>query len=1537
MKKFFLFLVVLLISVNVFCQTQQFFWDESEAITVVNSQFPKVVCNDNQAILFFEEIDEKSNEIWICSQEKIPDSYRWSETKRLAGPFKFWGNVPDIYYACINDDGTVLFSVLSDDNEVSVYTKKSSDFDFKNYKIRYPKNEIVGPRVFSLSNGGFVLFVTENVRTTIKNSENESYEKFSTQILSSTSTDGYSWTEFSEVKAFSNLVNPSLPYLLSFNGESIIVVQSQFTSADGETVTRQLYTSHSSDDLKKLSTPLLISDHEILLKSDKDDFYYYQNQRPLLYKDDNSIYITWEKSPLAVNTSDIMFAQLNSDGDVVKNSVKKLNTSVSANAHRCHLFSINKNLCAVWFDDRNGSDDVYMALKKGVVWNEMQLTSSAMDAQFVFPVVEKAGTELSLIYQQKKSHNGYPVIYTLQKDHTVQVPSIKAVSFKSGRKSTASKYSAKVTLPYDKNGIAGFSYILTQNLEDEPDEIIMNYRDNLNITGQSLTDGKWYFKVKVCDNVMNWSESAVVSFIRDTTPPDKPVIDPLALDKYGFLKSNDLNVKWKQNPLDNDVSGFSWALNGICPIEKNLNDTPRHPIRMSSSLINKSVNSLLARNKNRIAKSGKTPLRNMGKVTSAFYDNLINGLYVFSVCAVDDAGNISQPACVTLLLNKYRAETLIAAVSSVVDDFGTMDISVIGKGFTYDGTVSEIYLDRDCIEPYDVVLHIKDNDYDVKSDEFIKGISVADLEEGLYHVGLLHTDRGIYFGKSTVDVKEYGNVKKFSRYEYEGQWTVSLHNKRYEINVSVIMIFVLCALFLSGAFAASLALSKAVVESVAVSKDVKLLLEGKSNMSSIKNRAKAVALTHKGLGLRVKLVFFTGMLVLMIVLLVSLPLGYLMSRTQEKTLSQGLLQRVNVLMQSVSSSVKIYLPAENDTEISSLPNQTDAFDDIIYATITALPRSSQNTNFDYIWATNDKNIKSKIDSNDYLQGKTRLTGDNIAEINGRFEPLISEINDKVSDLNDQVNMLIAQAMAEPASDMESLKALDDERKVIQSRINKELEMLSDKNTVSYPVFDELNLDRSCTEYTFYKPVFYKQQSTKNYACAVVLMNVSTKNLIETVDAERKRIVFVALLVAIVAVVIGSIGSLIVSTVIVRPVTRLVTHVSKISETKNKEKLSGHEIEVTSNDEIGLLCETVNDMTRGLVKAAMDEKLLMDGKVVQQTFLPLSSVKGGKATTSVINDGTLKFYGYYEGASGVSGDYFDYKKLENPWYVVIKCDASGHGVPAALIMTVVATLFRKYFENWTFKSKGTKLDVLVRQINDFIESLGLKGKFATLLVALVNSDTGDVYMCNAGDNIVHYYDSLKMKFLTLTLMQTPAAGPLPSDLVDMKGGFGVEKFVLKKNDILFLYTDGIEEATRKVRDKNFMQVEGHVELFETDRIKDIIECVFSKAKYVLNKLDDPIDEQLVFDFSHCEGTIEEAITALISVEKVFRFVKDNECSENDTVVVDRKIDAFLKKYFSGYAYYCSETVDEGSENYINYRYLKEDEQLDDLTLVALRRI
>jgi hypothetical protein len=215
--------------------------------------------------------------------------------------------------------------------------------------------------------------------------------------------------------------------------------------------------------------------------------------------------------------------------------------------------------------------------------------------------------------------------------------------------------------------------------------------------------------------------------------------------------------------------------------------------------------------------------------------------------------------------------------------------------------------------------------------------------------------------------------------------------------------------------------------------------------------------------------------------------------------------------------------------------------------------------------------------------------------------------------------------------------------------------------------------------------------------------------------------------------------------------------------------------------------------------------------------------------------------------------------------------------------------------------------------------------------------------------------------TITFKETPATGVLPNFLVESKGGYMVQTLTLDRGDILFLYTDGIEEAKRRFRDTDFKEIlctggpelrgdvpndtphANHVvgqgdEEMGAGRVEAIINAVMNKKVYTLYKYHNPEGEiGLQFDFSACEGTVEETIMALVSVEKIFRLYKSPRAAEDSRVLVDKKIDGFLQTHFLRYRTYCSETRENpGNDAYMYYTHVNEDEQYDDLTILGINR-
>ncbi|HEC61248.1 MAG TPA: hypothetical protein ENI27_03225 [bacterium] len=409
---------------------------------------------------------------------------------------------------------------------------------------------------------------------------------------------------------------------------------------------------------------------------------------------------------------------------------------------------------------------------------------------------------------------------------------------------------------------------------------------------------------------------------------------------------------------------------------------------------------------------------------------------------------------------------------------------------------------------------------------------------------------------------------------------------------------------------------------------------------------------------------------------------------------------------------------------------------------------------------------------------------------------------------------------------------------------------------------------------------------------------------------------------------------------------------------DKEKLKDHVIAIKSRDEIGTLATTVNQMTQALVKAAAASKDLTVGKEVQRMFIPLDKNEHGeKGTTGGEITDQIEIFGYYEGAKGVSGDYFDYIKLADKYYAVIKCDVAGKGVPAALIMVEVATIFSNFFRNWTPKDPGLKIDQLAYQINDMLEERGFKGRFAALTLCLINSETGKTYFCHAGDTNLYIYRSALGAMTMTKLPDAPAAGVFPSMLVEMQSGFKRVPDQLEKGDTVFLFTDGIEEAKRIFRNDQYQHIicdesglgeneehEGtHLKGSDNEelgipRIYEIINAVTKAVRYELKKYHNPIpDELLSFDFSNSGGSVEETVLAMVAVEKVFRIYTHSRLGAEDKVLVDKKIVEFLKKHFEQFDSYFGHPLEVGERDMtVTFTHLKEDEQYDDLTILAIRK-
>lgn len=1548
---------------------QTYYWEYPKAISTGEAWFPVTVNSGNDTYIFWQDVDVSNNQIWLSARHYVNEK-NYTDSIRFAGPFKYSGEVPDIYTVSAGKDGKLVILAISDIAKMTAYTStnKAKSFTQKSFATN---DTLVAPRVYTAADGTYRLFISQI--------DNDSF-----YIYTSESSDGLTWGNFEKFSPSAAMKNPFIPVMTSDGGTDSVVFQAQYSDPATQRLSYQLYITSTKDGGKNWSEPKMITNQASMPSGSRRSFAQYWNQRASLYRFKNKLYLAWERRATESVSSTIWTAEITEDG-LVPNTAAEV--SNKGNASRPVFFEYKNSLFLEWFDTRSGKESIYMAEKIGKDWDTYTLVENKYSNMFSYPLLitkTNGSKQLSFVWQQNNSKRN--TLCVLLPDTTVEPPILKAVSYKEGKRSNAESVQLSITFPDDSSGIAGYSYTWGKDNTTEPPEKIQYYTRNRTINVKADGDGIYTLIARVQDKAGNWSDVSKITYHRDLTPPQAPELNVPELDKYGFIASNNFKVDWNKSP-DEDVAGYNYQLDYLGNISGNLAVNKTHTIRMSQEAVQKQLEDLAQKYDAKLSKKSVIggPVQTYSTVSKT-YNNRSNGVYLFSVSAVDEVGNVSEASKILLFMNKFRPSTFITSAREKANESGELELVIEGGGFTYEGSISEIYIDRDGKAPYDLTLTRSKGQYKVVSDSKITNVQIGtELDEGTYRIGLVHTDRGLYFTNSILKISQTGTLKIESEYVYHPRYTAVFRNIK-SITIGRIITIVLCVLVLIILLALFFVLNQNRKEKKLIQMEIDALKKGEPMPLRSRKTASAKETQRS---LRGKLVVFTVVLVTLVILIVTVQNGLNMITTQGQTLVDGLQNRIDVLTGSLSTGVRNFMPVENDLELGSLPAQKDAVTEAKFVTILGekreeLQKTEEDKELKYVWATNDKEIYDKsqnFSDHGILQGQTQITEETTLNIISRFNGLNETTAKLVEEQSKQITAF-SQEYSEIAlkTDEESRKRQEELSEIttnLRTELDNTLSKISVQNSGSYPVLPSSGIELLRSEndtYLFYKPVLYRSGNSNNYLHGVILVEVSVENQINELMLDIKSILRSGILLAIIAIIIGSVGAWVLAGVIVRPIKAFESHLVRVgilmakpAGIRKKLEKDDMQIKIKSKDEIGHLGNVLNEMTRTAGAAAREEELLYDGGKVQNCFIPLEAGRVKKLPFARLEEEKLQMYAFYKGDSAVSGDYFDYKKLDENWYAFIKCDISGHGVPAALLVSVVATKFKDfyYFSNWDYKKQGINLKAFVTAVNDFIFELGTQGKFSTINISLYNKNTGELYISNAGDNKIHIFESSTKRLKEITLANTPTAGGFSTDMVDMRGGFKVEKILLNPGDVLYLYTDGIDEAERKLRDSLFAiqtttveeerfnretkqtekvkRIEELKEQFGQERINEVIEAVMNRKNFVLKRDQDPSKDYLEFDFTSCQGTIEESIVALAAVERVFRMVKTPTVRVDNEIEIDAPLDEFLKEHFKLYTKYCvplqaTAADDERLKdpNTIVYTNVIEDHQADDITLIAIKR-
>lgn len=291
---------------------------------------------------------------------------------------------------------------------------------------------------------------------------------------------------------------------------------------------------------------------------------------------------------------------------------------------------------------------------------------------------------------------------------------------------------------------------------------------------------------------------------------------------------------------------------------------------------------------------------------------------------------------------------------------------------------------------------------------------------------------------------------------------------------------------------------------------------------------------------------------------------------------------------------------------------------------------------------------------------------------------------------------------------------------------------------------------------------------------------NTNNVVTTVVRGVLTVIQSCLVLSALILIFVTLFTGKVSNRISAPLKKLEEDVRQISE-GNLDRRT----EVTSDDEIGSLAGSFNHMTDSLQKyiadlkevTAKEERIASELSVatnIQASMLPTNF-------DTFTDHSEFKIFAAMTPAKEVGGDFYDFFLVDDDHLAVVMADVSGKGVPAALFMVIAKTLIKNRAQ-----LGGTPGQVLTYANEQLCEGNDAQ-LFVTVWLAIIEISTGKGIAANAG----HEHPALRRaggKWELVKYRHSPAVATMDG-LV-----FKEHEFELNPGDCLYVYTDGVTEAT-----------------------------------------------------------------------------------------------------------------------------------------------
>ena len=295
-----------------------------------------------------------------------------------------------------------------------------------------------------------------------------------------------------------------------------------------------------------------------------------------------------------------------------------------------------------------------------------------------------------------------------------------------------------------------------------------------------------------------------------------------------------------------------------------------------------------------------------------------------------------------------------------------------------------------------------------------------------------------------------------------------------------------------------------------------------------------------------------------------------------------------------------------------------------------------------------------------------------------------------------------------------------------------------------------------------------------------ILNSSLASFNKNLTGASRTIVVLLIIVTVLALI----GALTVAKRIVRPLEAITRRVQTLGGNDLQFKMediyrTDDEIEILAESFANLSAKTLQYVDQ--VKTVTAEKERIGAELSMATAIQASQLP--RLFPAFPNRPEFDVFASMTPAKEVGGDFYDFFLIDEDHIALVMADVSGKGVPAALFMMVSRVLIKSHLQN------GESPAETLAHVNDQLCEGNDAQFFVTVWLGVLEISTGKGVAANAG----HEHPALRRvngEFALVVYRHSPA-------VATMEGiPFRQHEFELHPGDSLFVYTDGVAEATNK---------------------------------------------------------------------------------------------------------------------------------------------